>query len=558
MPILSISGPEAVRIRKANEFSHWGNRQSENRVEPIARPAFDVPFKLKKREKIFTIGSCFARHVERELIERGYRVPVRDLFRSPEFNDLGEEIVNNFGTPSIYNELAWAFGEETFDEASGFVELGKDKFVDLHMINSVKPAPLEVLRARRAALFAATRKLAECRVVIMTLGLVELWWDELAKTYLNTAPMPSALKAAPLRFSLHVLSFDECLDYLQRAIGIIHANGMKDVRIVLTVSPVPMAATHRSTDVMTANCYSKSVLRTVAEHIVTTDESVTYFPSYETVTLSDRRASWDDDLVHVRRDMVAFNVERMVNAFSDKGGQSGILAPDAMETGESGDALLLAERARGARANQDTAFFDRYADQAETSPSFALEYARFCRDADDTGKALKLIEGNGLPEANMLRAELLYSIEDYAGADKAARRVASAEPKSLRQWQMMLDCAVKTDNFDRIVEIEEYWHRAAPRNRTMASAYAARAMVQLERFEEARDRLGNLFEKDAELPFFAQMNYVMSLIETGELGLAANILSGIAPDKEWQVKRVTKLNSRLKALQKTQRRSASN
>jgi hypothetical protein len=33
------------------------------------------------------------------------------------------------------------------------------------------------------------------------------------------------------------------------------------------------------------------------------------------VTLSDRALSWEDDLVHVRSDMIELNVERMIAAY---------------------------------------------------------------------------------------------------------------------------------------------------------------------------------------------------------------------------------------------------
>ena len=205
MPIASLNGPEALRIRKANRLSSWGVRDQENRVEPVTKPAFDVPFQLKPGESIFTIGSCFARHVEGELRAQGFRIPMRELFSTDAFKDLPPAIVNNFGTPSIYNEFAWAFGEETFDEETAIVKVGRDKYADLHMVNSIRPAPLEDVLARRRGLMEVTRSLADCRVLIITLGLAEVWWDEQAQVYLNTAPLPSVMKASPERFSLHVL-----------------------------------------------------------------------------------------------------------------------------------------------------------------------------------------------------------------------------------------------------------------------------------------------------------------------------------------------------------------
>ncbi|MFN2259920.1 MAG: GSCFA domain-containing protein, partial [Parasphingopyxis sp.] len=299
MPLVSLSGPQALATRKSNPVAHWGDRNLENRVEPVTKPAFDVPFRLEPGEAIFTIGSCFARNIEHELAQRGFKIPMRDLFKTDAFKGLDTEIVNNFGTPSIYNEIAWAFGEQQFDYDLGFCEVSPGKFVDLQMVPGIRAASLDLVRARREGLFRATREMARCRIVIMTLGLVELWWDEEAQLYLNSTPLPSVLRNAPERFSLHVLNFEECRDYLQSAFEVMFRHGHEDLRVILTVSPVPMMATHRRTDVISANCYSKSVLRAVAEHLVEADERITYFPSYETVTLSNRKAAWNDDLVHV-------------------------------------------------------------------------------------------------------------------------------------------------------------------------------------------------------------------------------------------------------------------
>lgn len=105
MAIMKISADEAVRNRK-NEFGAWGRRGEANRVEPIARPGFKVPFSLVPGESIFTIGSCFARNVENALVDRGFDIPARDLFTLPEFKDVHLSVLNNFGVPSIANELA--------------------------------------------------------------------------------------------------------------------------------------------------------------------------------------------------------------------------------------------------------------------------------------------------------------------------------------------------------------------------------------------------------------------------------------------------------------------
>ncbi len=56
-----------------------------------------------------------------------------------------------------------------------------------------------------------------------------------------------------------------------------------DLRVILTVSPVPLTATATGGHVLSATTYSKSVLRAVAGELAATDPLVDYFPSYEIV-----------------------------------------------------------------------------------------------------------------------------------------------------------------------------------------------------------------------------------------------------------------------------------
>jgi hypothetical protein len=76
--------------------------------------------------------------------------------------------------------------------------------------------------------------------------------------------------------------------------------GHPDVRIVVTVSPVPLMNTFSTMDIVVANTWAKSLLRAVAQEWASAHPNVDYFPSYEIVQNSDRAAVWEDDLRHVR------------------------------------------------------------------------------------------------------------------------------------------------------------------------------------------------------------------------------------------------------------------
>lgn len=545
MPIISLEGPEAVRIRKQNEYATWGSRNEENRVEPITNPAFDVPFRLNPGESIYTIGSCFARNVEGELLRSGFRIPVRELFAKPEFSELPTEIVNNFGTPSIFNEFAWAFGVKEYDEATNIVEVSKDKYVDLHMVNSIRPAALQLVRDRRRGLIDATRTLADCRVMIMTLGLVELWWDELSGNYLNTAPLPTLLKQWPNRFALHVLSYSECYDYLRNALDIAFKNAREDLSVILTISPVPMMATHRNMDVITANCYSKSALRTVAEQLIADDNRITYFPSYETISLSNREFSWSDDFVHVNKKMIALNVERMVNAFTGKEKRTAaILADLDVKEQEPADALHLAEQARIARVSGDSEFFKEHSDAAISSSAFALEYAKFLYDAQDYEKVLQVAEKDGRTEMTTLKARTLIAMGEAEAAREVIRPVCLQELKGIDHWRAYIDAIVAMQSKPALLEAEKEWLKWQPRNKGIIQAMIGRALRLMGDNEQAVDRL----IKAAALPnrhIGTVIECAFCLVALKRHEEAAELLKGVVGNTDWQINRIARLKNQI-------------
>jgi hypothetical protein len=87
------------------------------------------------------------------------------------------------------------------------------------------------------------------------------------------------------------------------------------LKIVLTVSPVPLHDTFSGIDILTANSYSKATLRAVAQDVADEHEYIDYFPSYELVTLANPDSAWYPDRRHVQREFVAKIMERFSEIF---------------------------------------------------------------------------------------------------------------------------------------------------------------------------------------------------------------------------------------------------
>ena len=85
------------------------------------------------------------------------------------------------------------------------------------------------------------------------------------------------------------------------------------VKVILTVSPVPLVATAEEAHVLVATTLSKSVLRVAAEVVSARGRDVAYFPSYEIITGPQARGRYfAEDL----RSVTDEGVDRGDDAFS--------------------------------------------------------------------------------------------------------------------------------------------------------------------------------------------------------------------------------------------------
>jgi GSCFA family protein len=261
-------------------------------------------FKLHRADKFYAIGSCFARGIENALAER--RIVVESA--AAEFADLqpvnkdvtGLGFTNKYNTFSILNELRWALDPEAVFPMESIVQATESTWFDPHTTPTLELAGFEETLNRRELMHKVAKRVAHCRALIMTLGLVEVWRDCETDVYLNSTPVRPILKAHPDRYEFHLTSFAQNLVNLEAIHALLTRHGHPDFRVVVTVSPVPLMATLSKMDVVVANTYAKSLLRTVAQEWAAAHANVDYFPSYEIVQNSDRAATWEPDLRHVK------------------------------------------------------------------------------------------------------------------------------------------------------------------------------------------------------------------------------------------------------------------
>lgn len=247
---------------------------------------------LSKSDRIVTAGSCFAQHVGRALRANGFTV--LDAEPAPVGLDPARHGENGFGMYSarygnIYTtrqlrqlmDEAWD-GPRDFDA----IWTKGDRFHDALRPN-VDPkglaSPQAVKEARAAHLAAVKGVFSQADVFVFTLGLTEAWVHKASGQVYPTAPGTVAGLFDPATHGFVNFRAAEVRADLVAALSRLKAIN-PDLRVLLTVSPVPLTATASGNHILTASTWSKSVLRAVAGELAEDFPEVDYFPSYEIVT----------------------------------------------------------------------------------------------------------------------------------------------------------------------------------------------------------------------------------------------------------------------------------
>lgn len=288
----------------------------EFRISELFQPKFSV----SSGDRIATAGSCFAQNISSYIARSGLNL----LQMEPAPRGMRPEVARRFGYDlysarysNIYTvrqlrQLLEDAAEGRLHDTAIWEREGR--FFDA-LRPGVEPEGLgsedEVRAHRSDHLRRVSALLAEMDVFIFTLGLTETWEDIATGLVFPAAPGVIAGRFDPDRHRLINQRFDEVREDMQAVIARLRSI-RPDLRIILSVSPVPLTATATGRHVLAATTCSKAILHAVVEDLSSSCENLDYFPAYEMIaTLPFGGQSFESNL----RSVAPAAVDRVMRVF---------------------------------------------------------------------------------------------------------------------------------------------------------------------------------------------------------------------------------------------------
>ena len=241
-----------------------------------------------KHTKFFTMGSCFARSISKTLIKQGF---------TSNHMEITEFVNTTFANRAFVDWLT-----DHSDNISA-----NARFKELLPPHWSAENTIQIIR--------------DSDVFIMTLGVAPAFFDR--KTGEFILPRPSSLNSRMLaeQYNYRTTTVQENVDNVLYLIKFIRSLSSK-IKIIITVSPIPMAASFEYESCIQADCLSKSIMRLVAHEVVNNSKiaNILYWPSFEIFRWGGSQSSnyfaVDDGASgHVSEDKVLGTTEAFIDIF---------------------------------------------------------------------------------------------------------------------------------------------------------------------------------------------------------------------------------------------------
>ncbi len=271
---------------------------------------------------IASMGSCFAREIRKRLIKRGYNYiqEERDHPASVHASAAWERTYNTFSMRQIFEYTFDVFDPVTRWWISPETQTVQDPFRRVVLYDDLEQAREDF----KQHILCSRKALTRARVIILTLGLTEVWEDLEDQTVICVPAGPYVNEGGDMgRYRFRVTRYQENLENLERIHTLVSRHN-PECKILVTVSPVQLWATFRTDlDILSASCNSKSTLRAVADVFASDHDNVSYFPAYEmailhSVIMGKNPFDSGKENFHVSRETVDHIMEQFFTFYAGK------------------------------------------------------------------------------------------------------------------------------------------------------------------------------------------------------------------------------------------------
>jgi hypothetical protein len=287
--------------RLLNDHAFWKRSIAKLPAHEVD-PVVDFPQLINRDTKVATAGSCFAQHIARRLSKSGFNYYVPE--NGHEIFDPETLTTYNYGTFSarygnlytarqLFQLFQRAFG--LFSPIEPAWRASDGSYRDPFRPN-IQPGGFESeasMLLDRATHLQLVRKMFETTdVFVFTMGLTECWRSKVDGVVFPICPGVEGGEYNSEDYEFYNQTVEDVVNDMSQFISLLTGVNPK-VKVILTVSPVPLMATARNdAHVLSATTYSKSVLRVSAESVTNKFANVFYFPSYEIITGNFNRGQY--------------------------------------------------------------------------------------------------------------------------------------------------------------------------------------------------------------------------------------------------------------------------
>jgi tetratricopeptide (TPR) repeat protein len=244
---------------------------------------------ISKDTRFFTMGSCFARNLSRCLNDSGH---------ASHHMEIAEHINTTFANRVFVDWLA----NTEMDKATS------ERIEELLPPDWSKEKTLQII--------------AQSNAFILTLGVAPAFFNRATGGFV--LPRPSALNSRALaeKYLYRMTSVQENVENVLHVIRYVRSISPV-IKIIVTVSPVPLQASFEYESAVQADCLSKSTMRLVAQEVVYNSNiaDIFYWPSFEIFRWAGSNSSnyfgADDGAAwHVSEEKVAGTIQAFIEMFA--------------------------------------------------------------------------------------------------------------------------------------------------------------------------------------------------------------------------------------------------